>query len=139
MDDNVKKAVEEYQCSGCVVGSNISCFQLNTSGVGCGRHCAGTALFGIGFVFLGMPTGFNRLGKDQNLKPNIYETFESFDWGGYDKFNVPVWKYLSTDGHTFVRGLSPRVNQPFIHIFLEDCMDKINCLEIFEDDVHGMD
>lgn len=139
MNNNVKKAIEEYQCSGCVAGGDISCFKQNENGVGCGRHCAGTRLYGIGLLLLGMPKGFNRLGDNSKLKPNIYETFESFDWDGYDKFNIPVWKFLSPEGHTFVRGLSPRVNQSFIHIFLEDCMDKIDCLEISQEDVDNMD
>jgi hypothetical protein len=139
MKTQVKNAIEEYQCSGCVSGSDVSCFEENESGgVGCGKHCAGTMCFGIGSFFLGMPKGFNRLGENSKLKPNIYETFESSEWE-YDKWNVPVWKFLSKEGHTFVRGISPRVNRPFIHIFLENCIEKINCLEISQDDVDGMD
>jgi hypothetical protein len=33
----------------------------------------------------------------------------------------------------------PRRNEPFIHVFLENCIEKINCLEITQDDVDGMD
>jgi len=67
---------------------------------------------------------------------HIFETFEK-GWG-YNTFNVPAWKYLK-DGHTFVRGMSPRVNLLFIHVFLEDCMDKIECLEITEKIAEEMD
>lgn len=140
METKFRLAIEKYQCSGCVVGGDTSCFSGNPNGgIGCGKHHAGTMIFPIvGNIFLGMPIGFNRLGEYTKLKPIIYDTFESSGWK-YDMFNIPVWKYLSKDGHTFVRGIMPRKNEPFIHVFLEDCMDKINCLEITQDDVDGMD
>jgi hypothetical protein len=131
----IKKAIEEYQCSGCMIGGDITCFKPTENGCGCGKHSAGTGIVSIGFIFLGMPKGFNRLGKFEDMILNIYETFDDH----YDKFNVPVWKYLSKDGHTFVRGLRPRKNEPFINIFLENCMDKINCLEITEEVREAMD
>lgn len=139
MRNEIKLSIEEYQCSGCVSGSNIECFKNNESGgVGCGKHHAGTIVTGIGNFFLGMPRGFERLGEYRKLKPNIYETFNSSDWK-YNMWNIAVWKYLSKEGHTFVRGIMPRRNEPFIHIFLENCIDKIECLEITEADVDGMD
>jgi hypothetical protein len=139
MEEKFKLAIEEYQCSGCISGCNISCFKPNVhGGIGCGEHYSGTIISFIGKIFLGMPKGFNRLGNHEKLKPNIYDTYESSEWK-YDIFNIPVWKYLSKDGHTFVRGIMPRRNETFIHIFLENCIDKINCLEISQSDVDGMD
>lgn len=135
----IKESIEEYQCSGCVSGSDVSCFKSNeTGGVGCGKHHAGTIGTGIGNFFLGMPIGFNRLGEYRKLKPNIYETFDSSDWK-YNMWNIAVWKHLSKEGHTFVRGMMPRKNEPFIHVYLENCMDKINCLEISQNDIDEMD
>ena len=107
-------------------------------GIGCGKHYAGTTGSGIGNFFLGMPKGFNRLGSDKDLRPIIFNTFESCN-SYYDMWNITVWKYLSKDGHTFVRGIMPRKSEPFIHIFLEDCIDKINCLEISQNDIDNMD
>jgi hypothetical protein len=139
MEEKNKKAVEEYQCSGCISGSDVSCFSPNENGeVGCGKHHAGTMILGLGKVFLGMPKGFNRLGQHNELKLNIFEKFESSE-ERYDIFNIPAWKYLSKDGHTFVRGIMPRVNRPFLHVFLENCIDKINCLEITQKDLDKMD
>lgn len=139
MEKQIKDAIESYQCSGCISGSDISCFKKNdTGGTGCGSHMAGTIISGIGNIFLGMPKGFNRLGEYKKLKPNIYQKFEDSDWK-YNMWNIPCWKYKNEEGHTFVRGIMPRRNEPFIHIFLEDCLDKINCLEITQDDVNGMD
>lgn len=139
MKEKFKLVIEEYQCSGCVSGTDTECFEANeVGGIGCGKHHAGTIVTGIGNVFLGMPTGFNRLGECRELKPTIYETFDSSDWH-YDMWNVPVWKYKNKDEHTFVRGVMPRHNEPFLHIFLEDCLDKIECLEISQEDVDGMD
>ena len=138
-EGKLKLAIEEYQCPGCVAGSDTSCFEPNNDGNGCGKHHAGTMIMpGVGSIFLGMPKGFNRLGFYTGMKPIIYETFESSEWK-YDMWNIPVWKHLSKDGHTFVRGIMPRRNEPFLHIFLENCIDKIECTEISRDDIDNMD
>lgn len=135
MKTNIKNAIETYQCSGCVHGHDIKCFERYSTGVGCGKHSAGTYSSLIGLVFLGMPKGFNRLGNESNMIPRIYESHNL----NYDLFNVPVWKYLSKDGHTFVRCISPRINVTYIDVYLEDCIDKINCLEITEKELELMD
>jgi hypothetical protein len=140
MEKKFKDAIEEYQCSGCMKGGDISCFKVNEAGgIGCGNHYAGTMISGIGKIFLGMPKGFNRLGEQSGLVPNIFRSFESSSWGYDNKFNRPVWKHLTKDGHTLVRGLMPRKNEPFLHIYLENCLDKIDCLEITEEDINQMD
>jgi hypothetical protein len=139
MDEKVKKAIEEYQCSGCQCGSDTSCFSKNDeTEVGCGKHHAGTFMTGVGKLFLGMPKGFNRVGHFESMKINIFEKFEGCDWE-YNMWNIPCWKFKNEFGHTIVRGLMPRRNEPFLHIYLEDCLDKINCLEITQKDVEGMD
>ena len=140
MDSKFAKIIKEYQCCGCSKGYDVSCFESNPNGgIGCGNHYPGTIISGIGAIFLGMPKGFNRVGKHESLKPYIFESLKTWDWGKYDKFNIPVWKYLSPEGHTFVRGLIPRRNEPFIHIFLENCMNDIDCLEITQEDIDAMD
>ncbi|RPJ70156.1 MAG: hypothetical protein EHM20_15690 [Alphaproteobacteria bacterium] len=70
----------------------------------------------------------------------IFKTFHDLEknWA-YDKFNVPVWKHLNESNHVLIRGLSPRINMPFLHIVLENCMDQINCLEITNKDIAEMD
>ena len=139
MNKVIKIAIEEYQCPGCISGSDIECFEINSNGgEGCGKHLAGTMATGIGEFFLGISKGFNRLGFDDKLKPFVYETFKSSEWK-YCKFTVPTWKYLNENNHTFVRGHMPRLNQTFLHIFLENCIDKIDCLEITKNDIDGMD
>lgn len=137
MDNKQKEAIETYQCPGCVCGHNIKCFEESTIGVECGKHCAGTISSSIGAIFLGMPRGFCRLGKNEDTKIIIYKTFA--DYRGYDKWNVPTWKHLDEYGHTLVRWMSPRLNYTGIHIFLEDCREKINCYEVTQEDVDYMD
>ena len=131
----IKDGIEEYQCPGCVSGCDISCFQKAEYSDGCGKHLAGTMGTGIGKFFLGMPKGFNRLG-DTKLGIDIFEVYTD---DSYDMWNIPVWKFRNEFGHTLVRGMMPRRNEPFLHIYLEDCLDKINCLEISQDDINGMD
>lgn len=137
MIPKIKDAIEEYQCPGCVCGSGVACFE-ESEDVACGKHVPGTMIYpSIGTIYLGMPKGFNRLGFYREMKLNIFETLK--DGWGFDMFNVPVWKYLNEKKHTIVRGICPRVNQPFIHVFLEDCIDKIECFEITTDNLNEMD
>lgn len=142
MNDEIKKAIEKYQCSGCVCGSSIDdgCF-VEENGTQCSKHCPGTTIIPIiGRIFLGMPKGFCRMGFQNDLKINIFESFESLKktWE-YDKYNIPCWKHFNKSEHTIVRGLSPRINSPFLHVILEDCRNQINCVEITEEDLEGMD
>ncbi len=137
MEEKAKKAVEQYQCSGCVCGSDISCY-VRGSNLECVKHVAGTRIIGIGRLFLGMPKGFNRLGAFEDLSLQIFESFSKKKWS-YNKWNIPVWKWLSEDGHTFVRGICPRTSNPFLHVILEDCLNNIDCYEITTDDLNEMD
>lgn len=142
MKKDHKKAIEKYQCPGCMSGCKVEeCFSESEVGIGCGNHRAGTAIFPIGKMFLGMPKGFSRLGVglggDENMPLIIFDNFKQ-KWE-YDMWNIPVWKHRNKLGHTLVRGMSPRTNMPFLHVILEDCLDKIDCLEISEEDIKNMD
>jgi len=137
--------VKEYQCSGCIGGGD-DCYRNEGDGIGCGAHMAGTMTMGSGKIFLGLPKGFNRLGSTEDLRPRIFEKYSDCDWfvdieGEYlgSIFNQPVWKYLNEDGHTLVRGMTPRINSNFLLIFLEDCMDKFDCQEITQEHMDFMD
>ena len=115
-------AVKEYQCIGCVGGPYEECFEIDSDGVGCGKHAPGTMSFPAGKIFLGLPNGFNRLGQYGDMKIKIYTSFSGrfgYFGHGYDEFNVPVWKILDKHKNTIVRGLRPRLNEPFLHIFLD--------------------
>jgi hypothetical protein len=136
MEEKIKDAIEKYQCSGCVCGSDVSCYKPSETEA-CGKHVVGTAVTGIGKIFLGMPKGFNRLGPAETMAINIFKSIS--DGWKFDFLNIPVWKYLDSNGNTIVRGISPRINSPFLHVFLGDCMDNIDCAEITNDDLDGMD
>ena len=144
MDSVVKSFVEKYQCPGCGCGGDSSCYEKSRekgAGIECGKHTAGTIVgastTGVMKIFLGLPTGFNHLGPFAEIKVWIFLNFE--DGWGYNKFNVPVWKFKDDSGNTIVRGISPRTNVPFLHIFTGDCLPEIDCLEIVQEDIDGMD
>src|SRR5579859_4241236 len=102
MDEIIKKAVEEYQCPGCTVGHNTSCFERNEYGSGCGKHSAGTFISFVGRIYLGMPKGFNRLGKGEECPVKIHRTLKDAKAESsniFGKFTVSVWKYLNEKGH----------------------------------------
>lgn len=135
MDKNIKEAIERYQCPGCMVGGDIECYGRGL-GLECGKHIPGTFMVGVGKLFLGMPKGFNRVGSQFDMKINIARKFENIH---YDKWNIPVWKFKNEFNQVLVRGVSPRLNCCFLDIILEDCLEKINCLEIKQQDIDGMD
>lgn len=140
LDEIIKKAVKEYQCPGCVNGPGPTCYQPKSGSEACGKHVAGTMMatdMGIGSIFLGMPKGFNRLGPSKGMKINIFRELK--DGWGFDFLNVPVWKFKDEHGNVIVRGLAPRTSSPFLHIFLEDCMKEIDCLEITEKELEEID
>lgn len=138
----VKDAVDSYQCSGCTCGSDISCYEKSEGyDVSCMKHSAGTNVLGIGWLQIGLPNGFNRVSKGQTKIVDFYmfETYEDKEkYFSFDMFNIPVWKYLH-NGHTLIRGVCPRTNTLFIQCILEDCMDKIDCLELTAEQVKAMD
>jgi len=133
MEMNIE--VVDYQCVGCVYDRSVDCFEQGDIGIGCKDHHAGTMMVGIGKLLLGMPKGFNRIGPYLDFA--MFESFEDGD--GYDKFNIPTWKYLNSKGHTLVRGHRPRTNLTFVHVYLENCMDKVNCYEVILNDINSMD
>lgn len=138
MEDYIKEAVETYQCPGCVGGSDISCYQnAGAIGMECTKHVPGTMIMPvIGTIFLGMPREFNRQGPYRDMKLCILNTPEEY---GYDKFNIPCWKYFDEHGNTLVRGLRPRLNEGFLHVILGDNLNEIDCLEITDKDREEMD
>lgn len=143
MDSIQKKLVEEYQCPGCVCGSDVECYEDSKcpGSLDCSAHVAGTMIApGVGRIFLGLPAGFNRLGMAEKTKISIFRNWKDIQaaWS-YDTFNVPVWKYLDERGNTLVRGLSPRINNSWIHVLLGDHRLEINCLEISKTVIENMD
>jgi hypothetical protein len=141
----VIKAIRLYQERGAVGDFDPENFEQNGVGVEWSDHVAGTIIYpNVGSIFLGLPNGFNRMGNrlegSEQFKLHIFPTFTELEkiWK-YNTWNVPCWKYLNEHKHTLVRGLSPRLNAPFLHIILEDCIDKIDCLEITNQDVEEMD
>ncbi len=140
--NNIPKLVEAYQCAGCV-GDGEECFKKDIIGIGCSKHCAGTrGSPNIGRFLLGVPKGFNRYGINEKTYTLIFEDLkQKIIQYPYNKFNLPVWKYLDRDV-CFIRGLMPRVNEPFLHIIgniSKEDFEDIRCLEITKEDVEEMD
>lgn len=141
----MSKEISNYQCSGCMIGSSTEegCYSKKSKeDISCKNHKAGTLTSHQGKIFLGMPKGFNQVGPWPDMTLGFFENKESFlkEWGGYNKLNIPVWKYKNKEGHVFVRGMSPRINMPFLHVFLNDeIFTDLTCQEITDKDLEGMD
>lgn len=136
MEKKLKEAIENYQCSGCIVGCDVGCYKKHIHSLACGAHLPGTIIPGIGKIFLGLPKGFNRLGPNDKTTIRIFESYNN----DYNIWNVPAWKYLDkSSGNTLVRLFQPRLNTSYIDIFLEDCIDKIDCIEISKEEINYMD
>lgn len=141
LSKKVIEAIERYQVPGCVNDYSEDNIVQDGVGVEWSEHVAGTSVTsprGLERIYLGMPNGFFRLGKAET-PINIFSTWEQKEekWK-YDFLNVPCWKYLDKHGNTIVRGLSPRINAPFLHVILGNHIEKIDCHEITEDNLLGM-
>ncbi len=75
MIDKQKQMIEEFQCPGCVAGSDTNCEEFKVEEENkieeertfkCVNHCPGTRILGLGRIYLGMPKGFNRVGNTIN-------------------------------------------------------------------------
>jgi hypothetical protein len=142
MKEEILKAIKTYQVPGCVNDFDENNIVQQGVGVEWSEHVAGTSVTsprGLERIYLGMPRPFSRLGKAET-PINIFESWEQLkDKWSYDKFNIPCWKYLDENGNTLVRGLSPRINTPFLHIIIGDCIDQIDCYQLTKEDIDGMD
>ena len=88
--------------------------------------------------FSAMPAGFNRLGPYDRMRLIIHEEWNDEEIE-FTKWNIPVWKQLDKHGNTLVRGLRPRLNEPFVVIILGNHLDKIDCYEVTKEDCEYMD
>jgi hypothetical protein len=135
-----KQYAEKYQCPGCSNGVDTKCgfHSLALYRHDCQMHHPGTMEVGTGKLFLGLPSGFNRLGVYNEMKIEIYPENEDLA-DLFDKYNLPVWKTKYQDD-TLVRGLRPRKNEPFLVVIQgQSKFDTINCVEITEDEWAVMD
>jgi hypothetical protein len=136
---NYTKAIETYQCPGCVCGGNVNCGKFSDNN-GCEEHVPGTAILGLGHILLGMPTGFNKI-RENKVRIYIFKSFadaaEAFN--KFNFLNMPIWKYKDEHCNTLLRIFMPRISTSCIAVILEDCMDKIKCLEITEKELEHID
>jgi hypothetical protein len=117
----LQRMVEQFQCPGCVCGSDTSCgrFAPNYEGgtYACGGHVLGTFVLGLGHFALGLPKGFNRPGgvngkEHHGMAIRLWAAGTQPEW---NNFNVPAWA-LEKGGYLFVRTYAPRVNQTWTDV-----------------------
>jgi hypothetical protein len=131
----MKEIVERYQCRGCVSGSYGECFEQSYYyNLSCENFVVGAPKTPKWEVLPTLPNGFNRITDKTEI--GIYDHFEPSE---FDQFNIPIWKYLSPEKHTYVRGLSPRVSRLFIYIYTIDVLSQIDCVEITDKMIEEMD
>lgn len=122
----LKNMIEEFQCVGCVGGSDTDCGRFVQAAASCKSHVAGTELLGVGAILLGMPKGFNKTGHHYDANGKFVSNYRVDIWfyppgaakeaiGVYNYLNVPVWA-MEKDGNLFVRVFMPRVNASFTQV-----------------------
>lgn len=110
--------IENFQCPGCVCGSNTKCGNFKVingsfDGLRCDGHVAGTRMSMIGSIYLGLPKGFNRVGKSHDsCEIWLYEN-KQFEY--YNFCTLPIWA-MEQDGYLFVRCYMPRVNMAVVQV-----------------------
>jgi len=116
----IEDMIEEFQCPGCVGGSDTSCgrYEYNESELRCVSHVLGTHIGFGNIVALGLPKGFNKPGHDiegkamSKMRIRLYLKGDSPLW---DKLNVPIWA-MEKDGFLFVRTYLPRLNVGYVDV-----------------------
>jgi hypothetical protein len=145
MNENQKKMVEQFQCPGCVAGSDTECGKFKPDvayGATCQGHVIGTSIWGgAGHIALGLPKGFCRSGLDPTHPIGTSNTMNIRLWEKdtkpvWDKFNVAVWA-MEHEGHLFVRTFVPRRNWSYVDVIeggtLALTPHAINVGEFFND------
>ena len=142
MNDSIVKMVEEFQCPGCICGSDTECgsFKYDDGW----KRCTGHTMLGLGNVIaLGLPKGFNRPGWDfEKKEPTCRSKMEIRLWpkGEYPEWNhlnVPVWG-MEQEGFLFVRTFCPRINVSYVDVVEDETIDLIpNAINVaaFIDDI----
>jgi hypothetical protein len=127
-----KRMIEQFQCPGCVCGTNTSsgCYKPDPTGFRCIEHVAGTIVSGIGTINLGLPRGFNRVtknpGRENRSNIRLYENLQ--DHPGYNFLNIPVWAMETTEkgmNILIVRCYMPRINHDFVDIILNGRLEDL--------------
>lgn len=129
--------IEQFQCPGCVAGSDTKCGSYESMGYGyatCKAHVLGTFVLGVGNFAIGLPKGFCKSGWIPNTDTSL-STMSIRCWvkgkkPEYDHFNVPVWA-LEKDGFLFVRVYLPRVNMTIVDIIEGGTLDMVpNAIDV---------
>ena len=143
----MEKLINQYLCPGCASGISTKdeCYKSETvsdTWKTCANHHPGTFELRAGNFYLGMPKGFCRTGKlreDGKFVPVWIIPKEGGLVPLFDVFNVPVWK-TKDKGNTLVRGLRPRINQPFLMVLEgQEHFDEIKCFEVTKELQKDMD
>jgi hypothetical protein len=129
--------VEEFQCPGCLRGSDTSCGAYKPSdqyGHRCEAHVCGTYIMGTGSIALGLPKGFNRPGRvtdPSDTKHGGWQTLSAMlirlwpkDHPEWDKMNVAVWAMVK-EGFLFVRTWMPRTNYNAVDVVQGGTLDMV--------------
>jgi hypothetical protein len=136
---NYIEAIENYQCSGCVCGGDTKCGNF-VDDTGCEKHVPGTAILGLGHILLGMPKGFNKI-RENKIRIYIFKSFDDANsaFNNFNFLNMPIWKFNDEFNNTLLRIFMPRISTSCIAVILENCIDKIECLEITEKELDQID
>jgi hypothetical protein len=125
MELSIVKMVEEFQCPGCVCGSDTTCgrYKFDETMRQCTGHVLGT-MIGLGnSIALGLPKGFNKPGVDWKAEPpRAFNTMKirlypkgTLPENHWNHLNVAVWA-MGHDGHLFVRTFAPRINNSWVDV-----------------------
>lgn len=122
MTSQEKEMIEEFQCPGCVCGSDTECVEFEEfepNVFQCKKHCMGTMSFPGGKFALGLPRGFCKEGYHElrlsTDKPKKDE---------WDNLNIPVWA-LEQNGYLFIKTISPRINKITVSVYKDSKIEDI--------------
>lgn len=133
LSDIELEVIGEMQCPGCTCGcapaNECESFKPDREfGFRCDAHSGGTPITGMGWIYLGLPKGFNRVGafraKGDNDRSNNIRLWIHPNAPFFDNLSVPVWA-MEKDGYLYVRTYLPRINLTFVDVIKGGTMELV--------------
>jgi len=76
-----------------------------------------------------MPKGFRAYGSNRHFKILIFEHYNDYLLDNVE-LDIPIWKAKLDKDYTIVKIFQPKISNTYHVIYLENCLDSINCKEI---------
>ena len=126
MTNSIHPACKKYICQDCI-WANCAFTPNEEKSLGCYAQLRPRNL--ELYKDESMPKGFRNYGSNRHFKILIFEHYFDFPMNNLG-LDIPIWKARLDDDYTIIKIFQPRISNTFHVIYLENCLNSINCKEI---------